>query len=349
MTPDQGDDAGWALEALRAREADLEASRLQIAGLARELEETNRGIIALHAELEGARQAEAQLAAIVRSSGDAMVSMDLDGIIQTWNPGAEHLFGYRAAEITGRPFSLLVPAGLREEFGEILQRVRGGAAETHDTRRLRKDGSPVDVAVTLSAIRDAAGALAGVSAVSRDITDRLRADAELAAARAEREILAERDRIARDLHDRAIQRIFAAGMALQSAASLGSPQMAARLQAVIGELDASIDEIRQAIFALQHPHGEPSSLRAQVLAAAAGAGGALGFAPDVSFSGPVRQCAGGRQRAPARRAPRGTVQHRPPRPRYGRGHNPERRPRPGPARQRRRPGPWRDHPEERAA
>ena len=271
------------------RDAELAACREQIALLHQELEETNRGLIALHGELETARQAEARLAAIVHSSDDAMFSLTPDGVILTWNPGAERLFGYRPAEIIGRAGDLLVPAGLGEELQAAMKRLRAGErAAGYDSRRRRKDGSLVDVAVTLSPMRDADGTLTGFSAVLRDITERLRTEAELAGVRAQQEVLAERDRMARDLHDSVIQRLFAAGMALQGTAGLrGGAAVAARIDQVIQELDISIKEIREAIFTLRSGPREPASLRAQILQLAAEAERSLGFAPSVSFDGAV--------------------------------------------------------------
>lgn len=270
-------------------QAELAASRREIADLHRELEETNLGLIALHAELEDARQAEARLAAIVQSSDDAMFSMTPDGVIETWNPGAERLFGFTEAEIVGLPVHMLVPDELQEEFGESLRRLLAGErAVGYDTKRLHREGSLVDVAVTLSAMRDADGGLVGLSAVLRDVTDRLRTEAELADAQAAREVLADRDRMARDLHDRVIQRIFGAALTLQGAASMARhPDVAARIEAVIHELDVSIGEIRAAIFTLQRGPQDPASLRAEILDLVSNAAPGLGFSPTVSFSGPV--------------------------------------------------------------
>lgn len=274
-------------ERLRAAEAELAASRRQVADLAAELEETNRGLIAFHSELEVARQAEAQLVAIVRSSEDAMYSMTPDLVITSWNPGAEHLFGYAAAEVVGRQMAL-VPGELSEAFDLVLLRARSGRPCTYDTRRVRKDGSLVDVAVTLSAMRDPGGTLIGYSAVARDITTRLRAEAELAEARAHQEVLADRDRMARELHDRVIGRIFAAGMSLQGIAAVaGRTEVSARVEAVITELDRSIDEIREAIFGGRRGNAEPLGLRSAVVGLASETAAALGFTPDVSFVGDV--------------------------------------------------------------
>jgi two-component system sensor histidine kinase DevS len=278
-----------ALETLTRREAELAADRRTIAALNAELEETNRGLIALHAELEEARQAEARLAAIVQSSDDAMFALSPDGLIQTWNPAAERLFGHDERDIVGRAMDVLVPPEAHGMFGGALELVRdGGRAGHYDGRLCRRDGSLVDVAVTVSAMRDPGGALTGFSAVARDITERLRMEAELAAARADREVLADRERIARDLHDMVIQRVFAAGLALQATAGMTrDPQVAARLHDVVGELDATIRELRTAIFDLHTAPQRTVSLRAQVIKLTSDAADALGYAPNVSFDGPV--------------------------------------------------------------
>ena len=134
------------------------------------------------------RQAEAahsQLAAIVESSQDAILSKTLDGVIVSWNAGAERLYGYAADEAVGRPLSMLVPEDRSDEILEGLERARGERVEPHETVRIRKDGTPVHVSLTVSPMRDATGAIVGVSTIARDITDRKRLDEELQAAHAQ--------------------------------------------------------------------------------------------------------------------------------------------------------------------
>jgi len=289
MTGGHERDLARVREALRQREAELGASRQQVRAVRQELEEARRGLVALRAGLADTRQSAARLAAIEECSDDAIFALTADGVILTWNPGAARLLGYAPAEILGQPVSVLAPAGPGDEFGAALKRARAGEQPGRfDTRRRRRDSSVAEVAVTLSALRDASGEVTGFSVVLRDISSRLRAAEELTASCAERELLAERDRVARDLHDRVIQRIFAAGMALQNAAGLvPRPEAAQRIQAVVTDLDKAIREIRETIFALRRGHGEARSLRSQVLGLVAESAGELGFTPDLSFDGPV--------------------------------------------------------------
>jgi len=286
-TPDR--ELTRAREALAEREAELAESKLQVADLTAELGETSRGLLVLHAELEQARQDAAQLAAIVEWSDDAMFSLARDGGVQTWNPGAQRLLGFADTEIIGHSFTEFVPAGRGGELMTLLHRTAAGYQATgQEARCLRRDDTEIDVTITCSAMRDDTGTVTGFSVVLHDITARLDAEAELATARAERVLLAERDRLARDLHDRVIQRIFAAGMSLQTAATLArSPQATARIEDVIADLDMSIDELRETIFTLRHGPRQRSGLRGAITAVAVQAGPVLGFTPDVIFEGPV--------------------------------------------------------------
>jgi PAS domain S-box-containing protein len=125
-----------------------------------------------------------QLAAIVDSSDDAIIGKSLDGIIQSWNRGAERLFGYAAAEAIGEPITLLLPPGRIGEEPEIIARIqRGERVESFETVRRRKDGGNLDVSVTISAIHDSRGQVIGASKLARDISERKRAEEALARAK----------------------------------------------------------------------------------------------------------------------------------------------------------------------
>ncbi len=120
----------------------------------------------------GGQLATAHYAAIVESSDDAILSKDLNGVIMTWNRGAELLFGYTAEEAVGRPVTILIPTDRNDEEPFILERVRRGEKIDHyETIRKRKDGSLVDISLTVSPIKNEKGEVVGASKVARDITD----------------------------------------------------------------------------------------------------------------------------------------------------------------------------------
>jgi PAS domain S-box-containing protein len=407
------------------------------------------------------REAEARLASIVASSDDAMISMDLAGTIASWNPGAERLFGRSAADMAGRSFWRLVPPQLRAQVEERMARVRSHLrVATYDTKRVRGDGTQVDVAESMSLVSDVTAEPVGFAAVLRDITERkaselelrhlviesqrrerwltamtevrlalfsgapleqwlelvsrrveelidadgvivvlptlgldaltvaarrgesvlaigdeiaidrtlagrvirsgvsfvsddLRADSpvapehltgvsigpillapmvssagptgvvvvtrmpgrepfeaedvrlvesfaqqaglgmELVRAQEERAqfaLVTDRERIARDLHDHVIQRLFAVGMTLQAAAnSVEDPSTLQRIEESVEELDATIRDVRGTIFSLELQAAQhvETSARSRILDAATLAAPALGFQPRLHFEGPV--------------------------------------------------------------
>jgi len=116
-----------------------------------------------------------QLAAIVESSNDAIIGKTLDGIVTSWNRGAEHIYGYTAAEIVGKPITVLIPPDHLDEEPRIVERVRSGERIEHfETVRRRKDGRDIQVSLNISPIRDATGRIIGISKIARDITERER-------------------------------------------------------------------------------------------------------------------------------------------------------------------------------
>jgi len=127
-------------------------------------------------ERRGRRHAEsasAYLASIVESCDDAIIGKTLDGTVLSWNPGAERIYGYSAAEMIGRSISLLIPSYRPEELPEIFETIRQGkAVDGLETVRIRKDGTPVEVSLTISPIKDAGGRVVGASTVARDIARR---------------------------------------------------------------------------------------------------------------------------------------------------------------------------------
>ncbi|ACY15780.1 PAS domain S-box protein [Haliangium ochraceum] len=131
-------------------------------------------------EQKQAAAERAKLAAIVESSDDAILSQSLDGRIESWNRGAERLYGYAADEAIGRPVEILIPATHGDENDRLLAGVSAGdTVVQHETMRLRKSGAEVPVSITMSAIIDEMGACVGISMVTRDITEQKRAEARL--------------------------------------------------------------------------------------------------------------------------------------------------------------------------
>ena len=128
-------------------------------------------------------QSDPTLAAIVESSDDAIISKTLDGVVRTWNRGAEHIFGYSPEEMIGDSILKLIPPDRHHEEPEILRRISAGERIDHyETQRLTKDGRLIDVSVTISPIRDKSGRIVGASKIARDVTAQKHAERELRAA-----------------------------------------------------------------------------------------------------------------------------------------------------------------------
>jgi PAS domain S-box-containing protein len=119
-----------------------------------------------------------KLAAIVESSEDAIMSADLEGRVTSWNAGAETIFGYTAEEMIGQSISILAPEGEQQEPLERLAAALEMGEGRYESRRKRKDGTPIDISLTVSAVRDSSGEVIAVSAIAQDITDRKRAEQE---------------------------------------------------------------------------------------------------------------------------------------------------------------------------
>jgi PAS domain S-box-containing protein len=150
-----------------------------------------------------ADQLKARLAAVVESSDDAIISKNLNGIIATWNAGAQRTFGYTADEAIGQPVLMLIPPDRAHEEEEILSRLRRGQhIEHYETERVCKDGVRIHVSLTVSPIKDSNGVVIGASKIARDITERRRAEEALRHAAEEREELLDAERAARSEAER---------------------------------------------------------------------------------------------------------------------------------------------------
>src|SRR5213082_1347920 len=159
------------------------------------------------AELEKAGETKARLASIIESSDDAIASKSLEGIITSWNLGAERLFGYSAQEAVGQPMAMLVPPESASEEPTILARIARGETTDHfETVRVGKDGQKIYVSVTISPIRDSQGRIIGASKIARDITDRKLAQVKVQAQLARLHLLHQITRAIAERQD--IQSIF---------------------------------------------------------------------------------------------------------------------------------------------
>ena len=125
-------------------------------------------------ERKRAERAASQCVAVVAASTDAIIGKDLEGRVVLWNQGAEHLYGYTEAEMSGKSITVLLPPGYDDDVSELIGRARAGERiEQHETVRARKDGTLVDVSLTVSPIRDRDGNVVGVATIARDISVRL--------------------------------------------------------------------------------------------------------------------------------------------------------------------------------
>jgi PAS domain S-box-containing protein len=164
-----------------------------------------------------------RLASIVESSQDAIVSKDLDGIITSWNRGAERIFGYAAEEVIGKSILVLIPADRHDEERGILERIRRGERiEHYETIRLCKDGNLVHISLSVSPIRGAEGAIIGASKIARDITERKQAEARQAL-------------LARELHHRT-KNLFTVVQAVVSRSFAGKRTVEEAEHAVLSRL-----------------------------------------------------------------------------------------------------------------
>ena len=174
--------ASGAGERVLLMEQDLHRNSLSVRGPNRVAESVERPKpssrpprVSRVEDVSNASQAEEErfrLAAIVESSEDAIISKNLNGIITSWNAGAERLFGYTAAEIVGQPISRLMPADHLQDMVEILGRIeRGERVEHFETVRVKKNGEPIPVSLSVSPIRDGTGRIIGAAKIARDISE----------------------------------------------------------------------------------------------------------------------------------------------------------------------------------
>ena len=142
-----------------------------------------KGIVQDITERKRAEENTQMLASIVESSQDAILTLSLDGLITSWNKGAEQIYGYSAEEILGKNVSVLAPNNLKSEIKKLIDRIKQGIKiKNIEIMKLKKDGTLINVSLTLSPIFDASGKLTAVSVIARDITERIKAEKSLAKA-----------------------------------------------------------------------------------------------------------------------------------------------------------------------
>ncbi|MFA6457205.1 MAG: PAS domain S-box protein, partial [Bacteroidota bacterium] len=148
---------------------DSSGTVIGVFAAARDITEHKRGV-----------EAKAKLAAIVESSEDAIIGKTLDGVIESWNIGAERIYGYRAEEVIGKNVSILAPDSRKNELDEILLKIRKGEKVRHiETERVRKDGTLIAVSLTVSPMRNDEGTIIGASSIARDITEQKKIEESL--------------------------------------------------------------------------------------------------------------------------------------------------------------------------
>jgi PAS domain S-box-containing protein len=238
---DVGDEEFRLLGARQRRSS--EASRMTLVllplGVLVSLTILSVGLLTLNSSYNERKLAEAnlrKLAAIVESSDDGMIGKDLNGVVTSWNKGARSLFGYSANEMVGQSIMKLIPPDRRDEETQILARIGHGEFVMHfETVRLRKDGTNIDVSVTVSPIKDRTGRIIGASKVVRDITERKKAEAKILELNA---TLEERVR------ERTVQ-LEAANKELEAFSYSVSHDMRAPLRAIDGFSQAVLEDYKE--------------------------------------------------------------------------------------------------------
>jgi two-component system, NarL family, sensor histidine kinase DevS len=231
------------------------------------------------------------LRSAIDAAADGILVVDGQGLIEFVNPMAANAFGYTFDELHGQRVEILVPAAVRSGHEShragYMDRPRArGMGSGLDLHGVRKTGEEFPVEISLSPVRS--GDQTHVIAVIRDVSERRAASQELMRAHEQLALVDDRERIARDLHDTVIQRLFAVGLSLQGAlGGVTDPKMAERIETAINEIDGTIRDIRTAIFSLHARRAPTAGVRDDILVTTREAARALGFEPQVTFDGPV--------------------------------------------------------------
>jgi PAS domain S-box-containing protein len=222
---------------------------------------------------------------------DALLILDAETLQFTYaNEGASAQVGYSQNELLTMTMLHITPELSERDVRELLGPLERGERTSlvFSTVHRHRDGSDIPVEILIQAIRDESGAPTRYVKIARDVSERLETEARLHQAEQHLRVAEDRERIARDLHDIVIQKLFAAGMTIQSvSARTADPEHGRRLASVVDELDDTIREIRSVIFSLQTDARATSGVRAEVLRIVDDEREALGCEPRIRFDGPV--------------------------------------------------------------
>ena len=231
----------------------------------------------------------AHVRSVLDATRDAVLMFDRDTLRFTYvNQGAITQLGYNRDELSAMGPLHIKPMFSEAEFRALIDSLSPGQSHSYTTVHRRKDGTDLPVEAVLQYPADDRGdGSAWMVSIARDLTARLEIEQRAKAAERDVAVLEDRERIARDLHDRVIQRLFAAGLGIEAfRKGVGDPRLAERLARVVGELDDTIRELRSSIFQLTITSAT-QSWRAMILDVCADERAALGFDPAVRFDGPV--------------------------------------------------------------
>lgn len=167
-------------EELIVNNEELQTTNEELETSQEELQAANEELLSLNVALQQREEELTRMAAIVESSDDAIISKSCEGIITSWNHGAQRLYGYRAEEIIGKPVSVLMPPGKKSDFPKIMgMLLQGKRVEHYETQRMTKEGRILDVSLTVSPLRNAKGEIIGASKIARDITEKKQTEKNL--------------------------------------------------------------------------------------------------------------------------------------------------------------------------